>query len=64
MEMEMNILSRSGNMRGEIVNPMWQKCRMEGCTGWRMRVKWENGEVTCPCSKGCKTLDEHTLQIM
>jgi hypothetical protein len=27
-------------------------CRLEGCCGVRMVVKWEDGQVTYPCSKG------------
>jgi len=27
-------------------------CRLEGCRGWRIRVRWRDGSVTFPCSKG------------
>ena len=27
-------------------------CRMEGCGGWRVGVRWPNGAITFPCSKG------------
>lgn len=27
-------------------------CRMEGCTGVRVMVRWPDGKVTWPCSKG------------
>ena len=28
------------------------RCRLDGCSGWRIVVKWEDGHVTHPCSKG------------
>jgi hypothetical protein len=28
------------------------RCRMEGCCGYRVVVKWRNGQTTHPCSKG------------
>jgi hypothetical protein len=28
------------------------RCRLEGCTGFRVTVKWPNGRITHPCSKG------------
>ena len=27
-------------------------CRLAGCGGMRMVVKWEDGRVTYPCAKG------------
>ena len=27
-------------------------CRMEGCRGWRIGVRWKDGSITFPCSKG------------
>lgn len=28
------------------------RCRMDGCPGYRIVVRWENGDCTHPCSKG------------
>jgi hypothetical protein len=28
------------------------RCRLDGCSGWRIVVKWEDGHVTHPYSKG------------
>jgi len=28
------------------------RCRMDGCPGWRIAVRWEDGHMTHPCSKG------------
>lgn len=30
------------------------RCQLEGCTGYRIVVKWEDGHITHPCSKGMK----------
>lgn len=34
-------------------------CGLEGCTGVRLYVTWEDGNKTRPCSKGC-SYDEAT----
>lgn len=28
------------------------RCRLEGCSGMRLGVKWPEGNLTWPCSKG------------
>lgn len=38
---------RYGRMTGG-----WRFCRLEGCTGRRLGVRWSDGHVTWPCSKG------------
>lgn len=40
------------------------KCSMHGCTGIRIYVKWPDGKLTKPCSKGLKSLSETEYQIM
>lgn len=30
------------------------RCRLEGCTGRRITVKWPDGKITHPCSKGMR----------
>ena len=57
------MLSRDGAMKGEIRNLKSRRCRLEGCTGWRIHVKWPNGRHTYPCSKGCVHVDDETLRI-
>lgn len=29
-----------------------RECRMESCNGYRMGVRWSDGKLTWPCSKG------------
>jgi len=38
-------------------------CRLEGCLGRRIRVVWEDGRSTWPCSKGLRELSETEWQI-
>lgn len=39
------------------------RCRMEGCTGMRITVKWPDGNVTRPCTKGMFTRPDGHRQI-
>lgn len=32
-------------------------CTMEGCTGIRIAVRWPDGKITYPCSKGLGSKD-------
>ena len=57
------MLNRDGTIQGIIINPNSRKCAMEGCTGMRIHVKWPDGKSTYPCSKGCKEVNQETLQI-
>jgi hypothetical protein len=38
-------------------------CRLEGCGGTRLHVKWPDGHRTYPCAKGCKDRADGSLQI-
>lgn len=38
-------------------------CQMEGCTGKRLAVKWPDGSVTRPCTKGMFTRPDGSWQI-
>lgn len=57
------MLSRDGTERGEIRNLRSRPCRLEGCTGVRIHVRWPDGKSTYPCSKGCRLVDPETLRI-
>ena len=39
-------------------------CRLEGCTGLNLHVKWKNGKYTWPCTKGLKVRKDGHLQIV
>lgn len=62
-EKKMVMLSRDGKQKGVILNLQSRHCTMEGCNGWRIHVRWPNGKNTYPCSRGCKVIDDNTMQI-
>ena len=46
---------------GCVLNKHESACRMEGCTGARMRVWWpKDNKITHPCTKGCELLVDAT----
>ena len=57
------MLSSDGCHVGVILNPDVGPCRMEGCSGKRMRVRWDDGKITFPCTKDIKTLENALEQI-
>ena len=54
--------SRDGHWRGRFAGTK-RRCRLEGCTGTRMRVIWADGTSTWPCSKGLKIRSDLHMQI-
>ena len=54
--------SRDGAMTGVATGASY-RCRMEGCTGLRCAVKWSDGKVTYPCTKGMRELPSGDWQI-
>ena len=57
------ILSKDGRIKGEIRNLCSRPCRIEGCAGVKMHVKWPGGQSTYPCSKGCTRIGPHLWRI-
>lgn len=58
------ILSREGSLEG-VLTGSTHMCRLEGCSGIRISVKWPDGKHTYPCSKGIKWNDKlNAWQIM
>lgn len=45
------IFSRDGKQKGRVVGK-GKPCTLEGCRGWRYPVRWPDGKLTWPCSKG------------
>lgn len=45
------VLSRDGTEKGYCTGGS-RRCRMEGCGGKQIGVRWEDGKLTWPCSKG------------
>ena len=46
-----NVLSRDRKKKGKTTGGSY-RCRMDGCPGIRVGVRWEDGKLTYPCSKG------------
>lgn len=57
------IRDRNDSITGVVRNLNAGRCRMEGCTGVRMYVIWEDGKSSRPCSKGCSWDDEFHCHI-
>lgn len=45
------VISRTGKTRGRLTGTR-RPCNLAGCTGERLTVRWDNGKVTYPCTKG------------
>ena len=56
------VFSASGTEQG-IAKSSGYRCQMEGCTGKRLAVKWPDGKMTRPCTKGMFTRLDGNLQI-
>lgn len=55
--------SRDGALKGEVTSSS-RRCQLEGCNGRRLRVKWPDGSITYPCTKGLTgTEEEDTWKI-
>ena len=46
-----DIISRDGKHHGRFTGGQC-RCQMEGCTGRKIAVRWNDGKLTFPCSKG------------
>jgi hypothetical protein len=46
-----HVYSRDGELLG-VMTGSTRSCAMGGCTGTRIYVRWPDGHVTYPCSKG------------
>ena len=57
------IASRDMNSFGVVINHYSRPCSMEGCMGMRMHVRWGDGAVTFPCSKGVDVLAPNLYKI-
>ena len=55
------VWSRDGNSCGVVTGT--SLCRLEGCAGTRLHVRWPDGCRTYPCAKGCSVRADGDLQI-
>jgi hypothetical protein len=45
------VYSRDGKLKGTTTGAQ-HHCKLHGCTGMRIAVRWPDGKHTFPCSKG------------
>lgn len=57
------VRDRSGTVEGVVTGRTW-RCRLEGCRGVRVEVKWPDGTVTRPCSAGMREVEPGVWQIV
>mgnify|MGYP001558136224 CR=1 FL=1 len=56
------IKSVNGKEQGKVVGQGFL-CRLESCGGWRVPVRWPDGKLTYPCTKGMKEVSPGVQQI-
>lgn len=56
------VYSRDAQHRGRLTGSR-HMCSLEGCGGDRLGVRWDNGRVTFPCTKGM-AFRKRTWRIM
>ena len=56
------ILSRDLAAKGKVISAS-RRCQMDGCCGTRLGVRWENGKLTYPCSRGIETAPTGEMKI-
>lgn len=57
------VYSLDGRASGRIVGG-GDFCRLEGCAGVRVSVRWSDGKLTRPCSKGLKKRKDGHYQVI
>jgi hypothetical protein len=59
----MKVYSSNGKMSGKVTGSE-RHCQLEGCRGTRMGVRWSDGKLTYPCTKGMKVRKDGNYQII
>lgn len=54
--------SRNGEHQGKIVGNA-RTCRLDGCGGVRVPVRWDDRRLTWPCSKALIANDDGSLRV-
>lgn len=49
--MDTPVQARTGKVRGRLTG-VSRACQLEGCLGRRLGVRWPDGKLTWPCTKG------------
>lgn len=53
MELPKKVYSRGRKVTGKPTGSI-RACTLEGCRGSRIGVRWTDGKITYPCTKGLK----------
>jgi hypothetical protein len=56
------VVSRDGKRIGKVVGT--RRCQLAGCTGRCVGVRWSDGKLTRPCSKGMQVRKSGELRII
>lgn len=57
------VYSSSGDEQGVVATGRPRVCTLEGCRGVRFAVRWQDGSLTYPCSKGLVQREDGSYQI-
>lgn len=59
------VIARGSKMpTGRVTTVCDRHCGVEGCRGLVLRVLWNDGKVTYPCTAGMESVNENTLKII
>jgi hypothetical protein len=56
------VISSDGKLIGKATGSE-QPCRLEGCNGRRIGVRWSDGSISFPCTKGMFYNSKGDMQI-
>jgi hypothetical protein len=56
------VYARGGKPKGKYLGETQRAC-FEGCRGRRVSVRWPDGKMTYPCTRGLKVRKDGNLQI-
>ncbi len=63
MKKDLLVFSSDAESIGRVATGVAIFCRMEGCTGRKYAVRWDDGRLTYVCTKGLTELDSGNYQI-
>jgi uncharacterized membrane protein len=57
------VVSRDLMYKGKTTGGKY-RCQMSGCTGTRIGVRWSDGTMTFPCSKGLEVMTNGEVKVV
>ena len=60
---KVKVTSSNGKEKGICTGNAYH-CRMIGCKGLRVGVRWPDGKITFPCTEGMKTYKNGDMKIL